>query len=51
MIEDASSILENIIANDNDSVGLWRRVVLTLKVAFEHDQDGKSIESSLFGLS
>lgn len=41
IIDDAAETLKDIHLNDEDSLLLWRRVILTLQRTFEHDQDGK----------
>lgn len=41
IIDDAVEILKDISLNDEDSLLLWRQVILTLQSTFEHDQDGK----------
>ena len=41
IIDDAVEILKDVPLNDEDSLLLWRQVVLTLQRTFEHDQDGK----------
>lgn len=41
IIDDAVEILNDDPLNDEDSLLLWRRVILTLQRTFEHDQDGK----------
>ncbi|KAL9633734.1 MAG: hypothetical protein Q9164_004523 [Protoblastenia rupestris] len=40
IVNDASDILQNFSARDNDSILLWRRAIQTLHKTFEHDQDG-----------
>lgn len=42
IIEDAVEILRDISLQDEDSKLLWRRVMMALQKAFEHDQDGKA---------
>ena len=41
ILEDSVEILKNFSPEDKSSMGLWRRVTLTLFKTFEHDQDGK----------
>ena len=41
IIDDAVEILKDVSLNDEDSILLWRQVILTLQRTFEHDQDGK----------
>lgn len=41
IIDDAVEILKEGLLNDEDSLLLWRQVILTLHRTFEHDQDGK----------
>lgn len=41
IIDDAVEILKDVSLNDEDSLLLWRQVILTLQRTFEHDQDGK----------
>lgn len=41
IIDDAAETLKNIPLNDEDSILLWRQVLLTLQRTFEHDRDGK----------
>ena len=41
IIDDAVEILKDAPLNDEDSLLLWRQVILTLQRTFEHDQDGK----------
>lgn len=41
IIDDAVEILKEAPLNDEDSLLLWRQVILTLHTTFEHDQDGK----------
>lgn len=40
IIDDAVDILKDASLNDEDSLLLWRQVILTLQKTFEHDQDG-----------
>ncbi|CAD6593091.1 MAG: snoRNA-binding rRNA-processing protein utp10 [Alectoria sarmentosa] len=39
IIDDAAEILEDCSLNDEDSLLLWRQVILTLQRTLEHDQD------------
>lgn len=39
IIDDAAETLKDIHLNDEDSLLLWRQVILTLQRTFEHDQD------------
>lgn len=41
IIDDAVEILKDLSLNDEDSIVLWRQVILTLHRTFEHDQDGE----------
>ena len=41
IIDNAVEILKDAPLNDEDSLLLWRQVILTLQRTFEHDQDGK----------
>ena len=41
IIDDAVEILQHVSLEDEDSKLLWRRVMVALQKAFEHDQDGK----------
>ena len=42
IIDDAVDILKEPPLNDEESLLLWRQVILTLLRTFEHDQDGKT---------
>jgi len=43
IIEDSVEILKRSSPDDEDSMFLWRQVILTLHKTFEHDQDGKTL--------
>ena len=40
IIDDAVKTLKDAPLNDEDSLLLWRQIILTLQMTFEHDQDG-----------
>ena len=42
VIDDAVEILKDAPLDDEDSLLLWRQVILTLQRTFEHDQDGNT---------
>ena len=41
IIEDSIRILSKVIPKEEESISLWKQVILTLHKTFEHDQDGK----------
>jgi hypothetical protein len=43
IIEESVKILEEASPEANNSMVLWRRIILTLSKTFEHDQDGKML--------